>query len=142
MTKKFKELSLDPKFWKELEKDKLKEQDTWNKLVKNTKKKLKVTPPKVPGSQWRVLAHRSNGDKLDFRVRPKHNLIFDELVLDCAIHLEQMDTRNWWMQLGDAYVWITIPKKGEPQIMIERGQYCLCNNKPCKHEKAKMGEFV
>ena len=48
---------------------------------------------------------------------------FDELVLDDWLHLEQMNDRSYWMRLGDAYVWIQIPAKGDPIVDIRRGEY-------------------
>ena len=48
---------------------------------------------------------------------------FDELVIDDWLHLEQMDTRSYWMSLGDAWIWISIPAKGDPIVTIRRGEY-------------------
>ena len=71
------------------------------------------------GSKWRVLAHRKDGPPVDI----ENDGVFDELVLENILHLEQMDNRVWWMQLGDASVWIRIPAKGAPQISIEFDEY-------------------
>ena len=56
------------------------------------------------------------------RVLPQ-TCTFDELVLDDWLHLEQMNARAYWMRLGDAYVWIQIPTKGDPIVDIRRGEY-------------------
>lgn len=55
-----------------------------------------------PGHRWRVLAHRKNGD----RVELKNEGCFDEVVVDDWLHVEQMGVRDWWAQIGDAWVWI------------------------------------
>jgi len=71
------------------------------------------------GSKWRVLARRKDGTTVEI----ESDGVFDELVLESILHLEQMDNRVWWMQLGDASVWIRIPAKGPPQISIEFDEY-------------------
>ena len=47
--------------------------------------------------------------------------VLDEVVIDDWLHLEQMDTRSWWMQLGTKRIWIKLPTnpKREPEITIE-----------------------
>lgn len=56
---------------------------------------------------------------------------FDELVLygrtvkgkpRVLAHVEVMDTNAIWLQVGDAYIWITDAKDG-PVVSIRRGEY-------------------
>lgn len=53
----------------------------------------------LPGTEWRVLAHRRNGD----RVALENEGVFDELVVGpkAWLHLEKMDTRSWWLRIGN-----------------------------------------
>ena len=69
------------------------------------------------GTKWRVLAWRKDGSKVDVQ----NDGQFDELVLEDVLHLEQMDNRNWWMRLGDAAIYIRVPAKGKPKIIIGFG---------------------
>ena len=73
-----------------------------------------MTQRKKYGEKWRVLAHRADGTRLSI----KNDGCFDELVFENILHIEQMDNRQWWMQLGDARFWIKIPARGKPQITI------------------------
>ena len=47
----------------------------------------------------------------------------DELVIDDWLHIEQMDTRVWWMQIGDARIHVRVSVRGAPIVTIERGEY-------------------
>ena len=39
---------------------------------------------------------------------------FDELVIGRWIHLEQMDTGRWWMNIGGVTVWVKADRDGRP----------------------------
>lgn len=142
-------LVADPVFWKQVEDDREdNEREFYNRMYAG--KKAKNGRPKMPGTDWRVLAHRrADGARLDFSIKPKHKIVFDELATD-FMHIEQMNDRQWWCRIGDARLVIDIPKKGQPQVLVERGEYCSCKvpsdkksfRKLCKHGKAKMGELV
>ena len=67
------------------------------------------------GSQWRVAAHEPE-------LEIKNKGVFDELVLEHAVHIEQMNRNQWWMGLGAAHVWIDIGQDGYPtKITITEG---------------------
>lgn len=91
-----------------------------------------------PGFNWRVLAHK--------RTKPLHHgyatdswstyagqrwaehqpLLegdweLDELVIDDWLHIEQMDTRTWWMRVGNQdgkckVVWVTVDRDGVADV--------------------------
>lgn len=85
------------------------------------------TTKKQSGYRWRLLAHRKDGSDLII----SNDGRFDELCLDTWFHLEEMDQGEWRMQVGDACVYVTVPKDGrDPVVFIERGYYCTCI-KPC-----------
>lgn len=101
-----------------------------------------------PGFAWRVLAHRVEGASVDVVSEANHRAserwwrkampgkarptagreqviaepsVFDELVVDDWFHIEQMDTRLWWMRIGNAdgkslVVWVRIPSKGDAVV--------------------------
>ncbi|MFZ5446664.1 MAG: hypothetical protein ACOZQL_42145 [Myxococcota bacterium] len=71
-----------------------------------------------PGSRWRFLA--KDGER---RIEAENDGIFDELVVDQWLHLEQMDDDTWWMRLGDARVDIKVGPDGVAEVSIERGVY-------------------
>ena len=70
----------------------------------------------LPGRRWRILAHGEEG-----KVELENRGILDEVVVDDWLHLEQMDTRQWCLRLGDARIWIDIDWEGRAQVNIERG---------------------
>jgi hypothetical protein len=76
------------------------------------------TKKEVPGTRWRLLAHRG-GEPVEL----ENQGVIDEVVIDDWLHLEQMDTSQWWMRLGDARVLITIAEDGRAHVDIERGSY-------------------
>ncbi len=87
---------------------------------------MRAAKPPV-GSSWRVLAH---GRRKSFSVQSKdyppgvlqhrearpEREIFDELVIDRWFHLEQMDTRLWFLAIGEDKVMIEIGKDGSPKM--------------------------
>jgi hypothetical protein len=42
------------------------------------------------------------------------NTEFDELVIGQWIHLEQMDTGSWWMNIGGVTLWVRADRDGRP----------------------------
>lgn len=59
------------------------------------------------GSRWRMKVDLPDGAMTAQNVGE-----FDELVLEHALHLERMNETEWWCQIGDAHLWITIGKDG------------------------------
>jgi hypothetical protein len=70
------------------------------------------------GSKWRVLAH--SGTR---HFEMENEGVFDELVVDDWLHIEQMDTNVWWMRVGDAWINVTLSQDGQPEVDVERGFY-------------------
>jgi hypothetical protein len=88
-----------------------------------------------PGRTWRV---RAVGEKVSFEAASSKReiahaihvpdvrtlvagpMVFDELCIDDWLHLEQMDDRVWWLNLGDRQlvIWIEVPKRGKVRIRI------------------------
>lgn len=55
-----------------------------------------------PGYRWGTLAHRDHGTgQVAQEFDGTEGVCFDELVIDNWFHLEQMDTRCWWLGFGD-----------------------------------------
>lgn len=71
-----------------------------------------------PGREWRLLARRPSGD-----VDVKNEGVFDELVVDHWLHLEQLAEREWWMRVGDARILVRVESSGDVRVDIERGSY-------------------
>lgn len=95
-----------------------------------------------PGASWRVLAQGPGAAKFEAHsagnVRasakayrrlglacPPVDTVaeFDELVVDSWLHLERMNARSWWMQLGPLYVWIDLKPNGDVDVSIGDRQY-------------------
>jgi len=70
------------------------------------------------GSRWRILAR--DGER---KVTAQNDGVFDELVVDDWLHLEQMDDNTWWMRVGDARVDIKVLPDGRAEVSIERNVY-------------------
>ena len=52
-----------------------------------------------PGSTWRFLAWVDD-DELALDSKDHPGAVFDELVVDDWLHVEQMDRDTWWMRIG------------------------------------------
>ena len=63
---------------------------------------------RIPGYRWRTLAWHDDGEKIEQEYDGTEGVCFDELVVDEWFHIEQMDTRDWWMQVGDLHINIHI----------------------------------
>ena len=71
-----------------------------------------------PGSRWRLLVRQ--GER---KVTAQNDGVFDELVVDDWLHLEQMDDNTWWMRLGDARIGIKVLPDGRVEVSVERDVY-------------------
>jgi hypothetical protein len=72
-----------------------------------------------PGKSWRVLAQTSNE-----RAEMRNVSEFDELVVDQWLHVERMTNSEWWLQVGDARICVTVGNDGKAKkVTIERGEY-------------------
>jgi hypothetical protein len=71
-----------------------------------------------PGKRWRILAHRE-GEKIELQNRG----VFDELVVDDWLHVEQTDTNVWWLRVGDIRLFVTVFDTEPPTVDVERGFY-------------------
>jgi hypothetical protein len=80
-------------------------------------------------SNWRVLAHRGAE-----RVELEGEGIFDELVVDDWIHLEQMDDDVWWLRVGDARVMIAVSPGQPPTVDICRAFHAPRKGTSSVHE--------
>ena len=69
---------------------------------------------KPVGSRWRTLAWTPEGERIE--QRSDGESVFDEMVIDRWLHLAQMGDREWWAQIGDAYIWIHIPSRGTARV--------------------------
>jgi hypothetical protein len=93
-----------------------------------------------PGFNWRVLAHKrvkplrsgyteetweyGAGERWNDRVNTlEGNWELDELVIDDWFHIEQMDTRVWWMRIGNQdvckVVLVTVDRDGTAKVTVE-----------------------
>lgn len=71
-----------------------------------------------PGSEWHVQSR--DGDRV---IALGNEGVFDELVVDHWLHLEQLDERTWWMRVGDARLQVSIAKDGAVTLDVQRGFY-------------------
>lgn len=93
---------------------------------------------RIAGGRWRLLVHDYLGRQKDSPIRygtshhvqshpdkggdAKHSTVtvlpdteFDELVVGRWIHIEQMDTGRWWMNVGGVTLWVTVDREGRPK---------------------------
>lgn len=114
---------------------------SWKKRLASRSRQMR----KKPGHSWRILAQaddrqvhatstpelRTSLSKICPNLRkvikaqifdgvPWAGTVFDELVIDDWLHLEQMDDRYWWMRIGDTVLWITVPRKGPVQVAVRK----------------------
>lgn len=70
------------------------------------------------GSPWRVLAwnradHGETAYQLGSDDHPGSE--FDELVVGKWLHIEQMDSGTWWMDVGGVTLWVRADRDGRPR---------------------------
>lgn len=71
-----------------------------------------------PGSDWRILARRG-----EQRIELANQGVFDELVVDQWLHLEQLDERSWWLRIGDVRLVAVVADDGSVTVDVQRGVY-------------------
>jgi hypothetical protein len=95
------------------------------------------------GKRWRILAYGEGQSvemyspeyaaehkvtcarlKIPYREVPiaPVSSVFDEVVIDDWLHVEQMDDNHWWMRVGDACINVTL-LDGKAVVDIERNVY-------------------
>ncbi|BAM93118.1 hypothetical protein S58_71530 [Bradyrhizobium oligotrophicum S58] len=72
-----------------------------------------------PGRRWRFRAVRVGGRSIELW----NQGIFDELVVDDWLHIEQMDDKVYWLQVGDVCIWVTVAAGEKPVVDVQRGAY-------------------
>ncbi len=88
-----------------------------------------------PGYRWRILAHHTKklggrnpgytGEDIQIRSDRDGDLVeFDELCIDDWFHLEQMDSRDWWLGIGNGddywHVNIHVDREGQAHVSMEK----------------------
>lgn len=73
---------------------------------------------KNPGAEWRLETREG-----DVKVALSNKGIFDELVVDHWLHMEQLSDRVWWMRVGDARLQVSIAPDGTTTLDVQRGFY-------------------
>lgn len=72
-----------------------------------------------PGYSWRLLAHADGRyERVAMSHEPNDGVVFDELVVDDWLHVEQMNTRSWWMDVAGVHVNVHIPAKGKAKVTV------------------------
>lgn len=89
-----------------------------------------------PGRPWRILVHnRVGGAARHVQSEPPRHLNdaatsttttlpdtdFDELVIAKWAHIEQMDSKSWWMNIGGVTLWVNVDRSGRPTAVTVYG---------------------
>jgi len=76
---------------------------------------------RLPGTRWRFLAHGAParrdsmyGPPIELRSDDSRPSVFDEIVVDSWLHVEQQSASQWWMDVAGVTVWITVDRDGRP----------------------------
>lgn len=90
-----------------------------------------TTYRREPGDTWLVKADgaRLKGEKMygpEYHVGSETHLpntVIDEVIIGSWFHLEQMDSRSYWMNVGGVMINIRLTKDGKPkQVTVEVGE--------------------
>jgi hypothetical protein len=85
------------------------------------------TDAQWPGLFWRVLIRDWQSPQKNVHdIKGDGSSWFDELVVGDWFHMEWMHGRCWWLRLGDASIFVTVPKGKPPVLQIKRGVYHPC----------------
>jgi hypothetical protein len=66
------------------------------------------------GSRWRISAFTIAGKA---ESSSDGTSVLDEVVLDDWLRLEQLDTRKWFLSVGERRMWITVRRDGSVSIV-------------------------
>lgn len=86
-------------------------------------RRKQVKSPKVPGARWRMQAGGDTRDVATVAVSSEQfggRVVFDELVIDEWLHLEQMNREHWWLRVGDVTLNVTVGRDGKATVLVER----------------------
>ena len=72
----------------------------------------------TPGQSWRLRAVEASEV-----FEAENRGIFDELVVDQWLHIEQMEADTWWMRVGDSSITVKVDANGKVSVVIERNVY-------------------
>lgn len=73
------------------------------------------------GSRWRFLAWGKRGHEKVALSSEERPAIFDEVVVDSWLHVEQMERDTWWMQVGDCHIWVRLDRDGNAKVYLNEG---------------------
>jgi hypothetical protein len=68
----------------------------------------------APG-KWRILTYPTADTRHE-----DNGVGFDEIVLDHWLHVEQMDDREWWLQVGPLHISVIVDQTGNPRSVYLR----------------------
>lgn len=71
-----------------------------------------------PGSVWRLLSWTPKGTRYEY-TSSATGALFDELVVDGWLHVEQMGRDQWWLRVADRTIWVRVGKDGSAKITSE-----------------------
>lgn len=75
---------------------------------------------KQPGREWVFRTRSETGTPIE---NAAEGALFDELVVDHWLHIEQMEERAWRMRVGDARISVSVESDGLVRVDVERGAY-------------------
>jgi len=78
-----------------------------------------MTARRRTNTRWRLLAHHVDaagaiGATVDIRSELNGPSVFDEVVVDHWLHVEEMDAGRYWMNVGGLVIWVTVTRDGRP----------------------------
>jgi len=83
---------------------------------------------RLPGTRWRFLAHHAPtgrggmyGSPIAARSDDHPTSVFDELVVDRWLHVEQMNSGQWWMNVGGVTLLVDVDREGLPRRVMVHG---------------------
>lgn len=86
-----------------------------------------MTRRRLPGTRWRFLAHRvpirggMYGPPIDIRSSDIDASVFDEVVVDRWLHVEQQNASQWWLNIAGVTVHVDVDRDGRPTRLTVHG---------------------
>lgn len=63
------------------------------------------------------------GDRIDIDSDDYPPSVFDELVVDRWLHVEQQNRSQWWMNISGVTVWVTVDRDGRAEKVTVYGPH-------------------
>lgn len=73
------------------------------------------------GTNWSIVgagfgSGKGAGNDVAINFTPTDKVVFDDLFVDAWLRCEQMDSRLWWLRVGELHLWARFRQDGRVEV--------------------------